>query len=258
MTDANPHLRSTLRPTSQAGRHTTPDEQGRTSSPCDVPTSPPIGTDDARNRPTNPENRPRETGWSFPSVETVQGSTTKPGPSGSSLEAFDRAGKANRAGRRAKSMRPIEAFEVPYLENLGELVRRERNRRNLTRRSVAEAAAMNTRTLEDIEDGTRRTRASTLGRIVGALVAVDGSADDLHAAFVAAAGPALAPESRYPERVARRRDRRLRKHERLLELAAPLAEQLAREWAKDLAAERVRELGWQAGKRLYPTKRKAG
>jgi hypothetical protein len=64
-----------------------------------------------------------------------------------------------------------------------------------------------------IERGNRRTRRSTLRRIARAIVAANPNGmteGDLTQELAAAAGKALAPESRFRARVERRRDRRKR------------------------------------------------
>jgi DNA-binding XRE family transcriptional regulator len=74
----------------------------------------------------------------------------------------------------------------------------------LSRITLAETAELSESTIERIEGATRRTRRTTLGRIACVLHA---NAEEL----VDLAGPALAPESLYAERVARRRARRCRR-----------------------------------------------
>ncbi|MBW3646811.1 MAG: helix-turn-helix domain-containing protein [Actinobacteria bacterium] len=106
------------------------------------------------------------------------------------------------------SRRPILAREVPHLERLGRLLSTTRRALGLTQKEVALAAAMHWTHLQRIEAGTRRTRRSTLRRIAAVFVLEElrlGPVDDLLEDLVAAAGPALAEESVYAERVARRR-----------------------------------------------------
>jgi transcriptional regulator with XRE-family HTH domain len=120
------------------------------------------------------------------------------------------AGDRERAGCR----RPIDPSEVPYLELLGAAVRALRGDAGLAQARLAELAQVSASTVGKIEAGTRRTRRSTLGRITAALVGGHpdlGEADELADELAALAGPALAPESEYADRVARRRKRRWRR-----------------------------------------------
>jgi transcriptional regulator with XRE-family HTH domain len=105
--------------------------------------------------------------------------------------------------------RPIEPAETPYLAALGIRLRDRRRRKGLTQAQLAAASELSLRHLERIETGSRRTRRSTLSRIATAL-----GDPSLEKELAALAGPALAPESAFAERVARRRKRRARKRER--------------------------------------------
>ena len=94
-------------------------------------------------------------------------------------------------------------------------------------------AEISVRHIEQIEDAIRRTRRSTLRRIVSALVEVKpelGDPAELLERLVVLAGPGLAPESEYRERVERRRKRRwakVRNRRRSVELAKLRARVLA-------------------------------
>jgi transcriptional regulator with XRE-family HTH domain len=98
----------------------------------------------------------------------------------------------------------------------------------MTQRELAVAAGLSRTHVDRLEHGTRRTRRSTLTRIAAAFVVevpklgpVDRLVDD----FVREAGPALAEESIYAERVGRRRANRSdAEHKRL---AAQEARRLA-------------------------------
>jgi transcriptional regulator with XRE-family HTH domain len=114
--------------------------------------------------------------------------------------------------------RPIEPGEVPYLTQLGDHLRRLRLDAGLTQWAMADLAALAPRHIRRLERGDSRTRRSTLERIADALADVDpdlGPAEQLLDRLVELAGPALAAESPYADRIARRRARRLRKKERL-------------------------------------------
>ena len=104
---------------------------------------------------------------------------------------------------RAGSRHPIEAHEIPYLETLGERLASLRRDQCLTQVALAQMAELSTSSIARIEAGTRRTRRSTLDRIATALGHPE-LADELERV----AGPAIAPESPYAERITRRRERR--------------------------------------------------
>jgi transcriptional regulator with XRE-family HTH domain len=113
--------------------------------------------------------------------------------------------------------RPIPE-EVPYLAQLGDHLRRLRLEAGLAQWAMADLAELAPRHIRRLERGECRTRRSTLERLANALVDVDpdlGPADQLLDELVELAGVALAGESAYPDRVARRRARRQRKKERL-------------------------------------------
>jgi transcriptional regulator with XRE-family HTH domain len=87
----------------------------------------------------------------------------------------------------------------------------------LSQREFALGAGMSPKSIYRIEAGVRRTRESTLHRIAEVLVETEpnyGPVDRLTAYLVELAGPALAPESQYRDRVERRRARRLEKQTR--------------------------------------------
>lgn len=97
---------------------------------------------------------------------------------------------------RAESRRPINEDEGPDLERLGTLLRTLRNEACLSRRLLGLGSEVGTSHIERLEEGTRRTRLSTLKRIADALA--DGrevDATDLYERLVEAAGPAIAPEA---------------------------------------------------------------
>jgi transcriptional regulator with XRE-family HTH domain len=102
--------------------------------------------------------------------------------------------------------RPLQPEETPYLIAVANRLREVRRSRGLTQAELAVAAELSRRHVERLEAGNRRTRRSTLSRIAEALG--DPSLED---ELVGLAGPALAPESEYAERVVRRRQRRLRR-----------------------------------------------
>jgi transcriptional regulator with XRE-family HTH domain len=140
------------------------------------------------------------------------------------------------------SWHPIEDAEIPYLEALGLSLQRARCSRAMTQGELATAAQLSTSTIQRIEAGTRRTRRSTLRRIAEAL-----GDPQLASALARLAGPALAPESPYAERITRRRERRHGKarrreqaHARQEALAAVRElERLAREYERWSATARL-------------------
>ena len=113
--------------------------------------------------------------------------------------------------------RPIVEWEVPWLAKLGACVRDCRKQAGLSQAVLAARAGLAERSLRRIEHGHRRTRTSTLQRLVAALVggpAWNGMADEVMARLLEAAGPALADESEYRSRIEARRRRRVVKQGR--------------------------------------------
>lgn len=118
----------------------------------------------------------------------------------------------------ATSRRPITDDEAPYLAALGRELRAVRNRLGISRGALADAAELSLRHIESLEVGDRRTRRSTLTRIATGiqLIADPDDADsidvdELVERWVTVAGPALAPESVYPDHPSRRRRRAKRR-----------------------------------------------
>jgi transcriptional regulator with XRE-family HTH domain len=110
--------------------------------------------------------------------------------------------------------RPVEPWEQPFLTALGAELRVLRQHAGLTQAALASRAGLAERSLRRIEHGQRRTRRSTLARLAAALLPrpSDGTAAaDLVEGLVRTAGPALAAESVYTERVQARRERRRRR-----------------------------------------------
>jgi transcriptional regulator with XRE-family HTH domain len=121
---------------------------------------------------------------------------------------------ARRERVRRESRRPIEDWEVPHLENLGQVLRHHRKASSLTQAQLGAAAELSVQMISLLELGNRRTRRSTLQRIARAIVDAHPNApseDELTEGFVEAAGAALAPESGYQARVDRRRKRRAKR-----------------------------------------------
>jgi transcriptional regulator with XRE-family HTH domain len=146
--------------------------------------------------------------------------------------------EASKKAARQRCRRPIEDNEVPYLEAMGHRLRQLRQAAGMTLEGLARASSSNVRTIQRVEIGVRRTRRSTLSRwleILTTRAPVIGDVDDLLDELCALAGPGLAPESEYRDRIERRRKRRIRKLER--ERAAVWA---AREL--DLAQEEARRV----------------
>ena len=129
---------------------------------------------------------------------------------------------------------PLSAEEIVRLERLGERLRAHRLAAGLTRTAMGLAADLNPQSVYRIEVGTRRTRKSTLRRIAAAL---DHEPERLVDELVRLAGPSLAPESAYAERVARRRGRRARRRQVPIDREAYRAnrERLEARWAEDSA-----------------------
>jgi transcriptional regulator with XRE-family HTH domain len=134
---------------------------------------------------------------------------------------------AQKAKARADSRRPIEFWEVPHLERLGAAVRTARLAAGFTRLGLAILAGVSDVTVYRIEAATRRTRASTLRRIAGALcdaAPMLGDPARVAADFATIVGLGLAPESEYAERVERRRARRQHRNSEVFEFYQPIWE----------------------------------
>jgi hypothetical protein len=117
----------------------------------------------------------------------------------------------------ATTLRPIESSEKPYLHALGEELKALRSQSGLTWMQVAHGSLLSYGHISALAYAFRRTRRSTLSRIVDTLVAANpdlGPADQLLDHLCGVAGPALAPESIYPDRVARTLRRRAKRRER--------------------------------------------
>jgi transcriptional regulator with XRE-family HTH domain len=114
--------------------------------------------------------------------------------------------------------------ELPHLAELGRRLRALRETVGLSQEQLGWECDLARPTITLLEQGRRRTRRSTIERIADALVrsGLNLPAGVVVQVLVDAAGPALAPESIYAKRTARRRARRKRKAERAV--AALLAE----------------------------------
>lgn len=99
--------------------------------------------------------------------------------------------------RRRGTLRPIEPWERPYLNRLGCRVRSLRFEAGMTQKALAQAARMNPASLRRIELGSRRTRASTLRRIVAGLGYSSMECDAVVEVLIEIVGPALAEESHH-------------------------------------------------------------
>ena len=99
--------------------------------------------------------------------------------------------------------RPLNGWERLHTKRLGRLLFKLRfgyleGTPRLSQRELAGRINMNSKALEKIEQGTCRTRRETLERIAGVLADTRpalGTAEFIVGELVAAAGPALAPES---------------------------------------------------------------
>lgn len=148
----------------------------------------------------------------------------------------------------SRCRRPIEDHEVDYLLDLGAEIRTLREEAGLSRRELAWGAFVHESTIARIERGERRTRRSRLEDIVRVFAQKYGYDDDTAAALVEylveVAGPALAPESEYAQRIVRRRIRRWKRIVREVELAEQIAESMARPIAREMARDYVRDWRW--------------
>lgn len=97
---------------------------------------------------------------------------------------------------------------------LGSALRRARSDRKVSQHSLARTSQISERHLQRLERGERLTRASTLARLAQALEPDEAAAQLLLTEFLSLAGPMLADETPYAERVDRRRARRAAEVER--------------------------------------------
>lgn len=104
--------------------------------------------------------------------------------------------------------RPIQPWERAYLITLGNVLREQRLAAGLTQASLARRAQVSTGHLQRLEHGRRRTRLSTLSRLAAVLTSDPSSQQRLLGNLASSAGPALAPESDYDDRITRRRKTR--------------------------------------------------
>lgn len=118
---------------------------------------------------------------------------------------------------RDRCRRPIEASEVPHLLELGRSLRSWRQLVRLTQTALADELAMDPNHVWRLEAGRRRTRASTVEAIADVIAAagrragVDVDRTEVRRSLIAAAGPALAPESaKSATSIDRKRKRRRR------------------------------------------------
>lgn len=112
-------------------------------------------------------------------------------------------------------LRPIEPEEVPFLREFGAILRGFRVHVGATQSMLGIEAQMHPMHVYRLERGARRTRLSTIWRLASALADFsDGEldADDVAELLVEAVGPALAPESKYEDVLAKRRARRQWEH----------------------------------------------
>ncbi|WP_404387831.1 helix-turn-helix domain-containing protein [Humibacillus xanthopallidus] len=109
--------------------------------------------------------------------------------------------------------RPIQEWEVPYLKALGQELRALRLEAGITQEALAVSTGLSSRSLRRLERGERRTRYTTLARLSVRLSHSSSPerARDLLDRLLTIAGPALAPESQYAERLDMRRERRARR-----------------------------------------------
>lgn len=113
--------------------------------------------------------------------------------------------------------RPVEPHELEPLRALGQRLRALRLQAGISPGQLGRAGPVGSRQVERIEQGTRRTRRSTLDALVAVLLLARpdlGDREQLVADLVALAGPALAPESPYADKTAGRRDGKRDRRER--------------------------------------------
>lgn len=132
-------------------------------------------------------------------------------------------GEVEGAVRPANIRRPLEAHELEPMRRLGRRVSELRMQTGLSHRVIAAGAVLTSRQLERIESAGRRTRRSTLDRILEAMLVGCpdlGDREVLLAELVALAGPALAGESPYAAKSAARRASKAQRRAELPAVAA--------------------------------------
>lgn len=96
---------------------------------------------------------------------------------------------------KQRTWRPIAGWEQPHLERLGRRLRALRRAAGITQAQLGAAAGLNAVSVRRIELGLRRTRRSTIRRLVVALGVPPDAVAPLVDELVTLAGPALAEES---------------------------------------------------------------
>lgn len=137
---------------------------------------------------------------------------------------------------------PLTNDEREHLERLGAELRALRCERGLTQVELARRSKMHHSSIGRHERGQRRVRRTTLERIAAALVDEDLAAETVDG-WVALAGPGLAQESDYADRVARRRERRHRQDaRRTADQIRATAARLERRGMDPALSSKVREM----------------
>jgi transcriptional regulator with XRE-family HTH domain len=159
--------------------------------------------------------------------------------------------------------RPLQGWELSLLAALGERLRELREGCDLSQVELGERAQVSRDQVGRIERGRRRTRRSTLARLVGVLADQGLDGDRVLAELLELAGDAVAPESAFAGRVERRRVARFDRRRRQAAWRAEWAERMAaveREQAWLALVARLRQrLGYAVGRlsggdgRPYPT-----
>jgi transcriptional regulator with XRE-family HTH domain len=136
---------------------------------------------------------------------------------------------------RAQSLKPLTPEEIPYAEAFGNYLRTLRLSLRYKQKDLALDAMLHRSGLGLIEKGARGLRASTIRRLAEALAKRSGAdVDELYGRFIALASGAIRPETEYPERTTKRREKRSAKdHQQaqLREALAPLLRDLRRQQA---------------------------
>lgn len=126
---------------------------------------------------------------------------------------------------------PITPEEQPFLDALGRQVYLMRTEEGLSRAKLGAAAELGEWQIYAIEKGIRRTRRSTLTRLVAVLCDDLDDEEKLEVLemLVADAGPALAGESKWAHKQANARARRRRRKAAIERRAVELLEE---RWAR--------------------------
>ena len=163
--------------------------------------------------------------------------------------------QVDRTKARSKHLIPLEEWEVPFVEAIGERVDSLMRQARYRTVDLALASELSRGGLYNIRAGLTRTRVSTLLRIANAIAArLNIDPLELHEQLLDLGGKAIAPETAHPERVNNRREKRTDKNWKRIEIRAYYAPDI-REFRRKTWPERPLPLRGPDGRWLpnHPT-----